>query len=68
MSKTSNEEKDREKRRLNLILHNVVESTAEDGQAREKEDIDKVSQIFHKNLKVTAKVTNAVRRVTNHAC
>ena len=34
-----------------------MESTAEDGQARKKEDIDKVSKIFHRNLKVT----NAVR-------
>ena len=45
------EEKDGEKWRLNLIVHNVVEFTAENGQAREKEDIDKVFQFFHKILR-----------------
>ena len=33
------EEKDRDKRKLNLILHNVNEPIAEDGLVRKKEDI-----------------------------
>jgi len=38
------EEKDREKCKLNLIIHNVVEPTADEGQVRKKEDVDKVSK------------------------
>jgi len=55
------EERDKEKRKLNLIVHNTVEPTAEDGQARKKQDIDNISRIFQKNLGVNVKVTNALR-------
>lgn len=55
------EEKDKDKRKLNLILHNVVEPTADDGQTRKKEDIDHVSDIFHKSLGVPVQITNAIR-------
>ena len=56
-----NEEKDKEKRKLNVILHNVTEPTADDGQSRKKEDTDHVSSIFHKSLGVPTQITNAVR-------
>ena len=55
------EEKERNKRKLNLILHNVTEPSSDDGNCRKKEDIEHVSNIFRKNLGVTVKVTNAVR-------
>lgn len=55
------EEKDKDKRKMNVILHNVIESTAEDGQTRKTEDINVVSDIFQKGLGVNVKVCNAVR-------
>ena len=55
------EEKDRDKRKLNVILHNVSEPTSDDGNSRKKEDIEQVSSIFQKTLALSVKVTNAVR-------
>ena len=55
------EEKDKEKRKLNVILHNVAEPTADNSQSRKREDIDHVSSIFHKPLGVSVQITNAVR-------
>jgi len=55
------EEKDKDKRKLNVILHNVEEPTAEDGLARKKTDMDVAAKIFKKNLGVSVKVNNAVR-------
>jgi len=55
------EEKDKEKRKTDVILHNVVEPTAEDGQTRKSEDIKCVSDIFQKGLGVNVKVCNAMR-------
>jgi len=49
------EEKDREKRKLNLIMHNLVKPTADEGQTRKKEDVDKVSQIFQKILELLSR-------------
>ena len=43
---------------MNVILHNVIEPTAEDGQSRKSEDINCVSDIFQG---VNVKVCNAVR-------
>jgi len=51
------EERGKEKRKLNLIVHNVVGPTA---QARKKQDVDNISGIFSKNLGVTVKATNAL--------
>jgi len=55
------EEKDKDERKLNVILHNVTEYTADGGQTRKREDIIQVSNIFHKSLGVTAEITNAIR-------
>ena len=66
-----NEEKDKEKRKFNVILHSVTEPTADDGQSKKKEGIDHVSSIFHKSLGVPAQITNAVRlgkEVTSLVC
>jgi len=55
------EEKEREKRKLNFILHNVAERTSDEGNCRKKEDIEQVSNIFQKSLGVAVRVVNAVR-------
>ena len=64
------EEKDKDKRKLNVILHNVDEPKAEDGLARKKTDMDVAVKIFQKNLGVSVKVTNAVRlgKKSNKPC
>ena len=56
-----NEEKERAKRRLNLIIHNVKESTSEDGPTRKKHDIDTVTSIFEHHLNVSTTITKAFR-------
>ena len=41
-----NEEKEKAKRKLNLIIHNVGESTSEDSLESKKEDIDNISSSY----------------------
>ena len=41
-----NEEKEKAKRRLNLIVHNVEESTSDDGPTRKQHDIHTVSSQY----------------------
>ena len=53
------EKKDRSKRQLNLIIHNLDEAASEDAQTRKDQDIQKVSEIF-KHLGTKASVNNAV--------
>lgn len=55
------EEKEREKRKLNVILHNAAEPTSDEGNYRKKEDIEPVFNIFQKSLNVAVRVVNAVR-------
>ena len=43
-----NEEKERSKRRLNIIVHNVAESSAESGSERKSYDIINMTSIFDK--------------------
>ena len=52
---TINEEKEREHRRLNLIIHNAPESTAESAGSRKENDIDCATDIF--NVYLGAKTT-----------
>jgi len=40
-----NEQKGRERRELNLIVHNMLESTASEGAGRKKDDIMKVTYL-----------------------
>jgi len=61
LSSFINEEKERSKRRLNLIVHNVPEPSAESGLERKSEDINTVSSIFDKFLGAKVKVKNANR-------
>ena len=48
-----NEEKEKAKRRLNVIIHNVPESTSEDGSVRKKHDTDFVMQMCQHNLDIS---------------
>lgn len=61
VSSCMSEEKEKQKRKLNLIMHNVPESSSTEGQQRKQDDIVKVREIFANTLQVTSKVTNAVR-------
>ena len=55
------EEKEREKRKLNLIIHNYPEPTSTDYQARKKEDIEYISILLNKYVNVPTTITNAIR-------
>jgi len=55
------EEKERSKRRLNVILHNVEESSADDGQTRKEQDISTASSVFDKYMGVKPSILNAYR-------
>ena len=55
------EQREKEKRQLNVILHNLVESTASEGANRKKEDIKKCSSIFQTYLGSQVSITNAIR-------
>ena len=55
------EQKEKEKRQLNLILHNIEESTEKEPLKRKKDDINKVTSLFTKYIGVETVVTNAVR-------
>ena len=54
------EEKERSKRHLNLIIHNLEEAPSEDAQTRKDQDTQKVSEIF-KYLGAKASINNATR-------
>ena len=55
------EEKDRERRRLNLILHGVPESNSEDIQTRKDHDSTLVQEIFDQHLGISATIANPIR-------
>ena len=54
------EEKERSKRQLNLILHNLEEASEDDAEARKHQDIKKATDVF-RYLGVKATVHNALR-------
>ena len=54
------EDKERSKRQLNLIIHNLDEAASDDAQTRKDQDTQKVSEIFE-HLGTKASVNNAVR-------
>jgi len=56
-----NEQKEREKRELNLVIHNLPESTATESAARKKADIQKVFSVLKDSLKIKPTISNAVR-------
>ena len=55
------EQKEKEKRQLNLILHNIEESKEEDPQTRKRDDIKTATSLFTESLGVETLVTNAIR-------
>ena len=55
------EEKEKSKRKLNLIVHNAPESTDEQGLARKQHDIDFVTGAFQQYLGITTKIEKAFR-------
>ena len=55
------EQKEKEKRQLNLILHNVKESLEEEPSNRKKDDMIGVTSLFSEYIGVETTVTNAIR-------
>lgn len=55
------EEKEKAKRRLNLIVHNLEESSSENGAARQKDDIDRITSIIQKHVEATPHISKAIR-------
>ena len=54
----ANEEKEKEKRQFNLILHNIKESDDTDSSRRKKEGVCAAISIFKDYLDVTVSITN----------
>ena len=54
------EQREREKRKLNLILHNVPESTKQSGPERKADDISKVEKLLHDHLGINPTISNAI--------
>ena len=55
------EQKEHEKRELNLVLHNVPESTAPDSSTRKQEEIAKINAIFNEYVNVKPTINNAIQ-------
>lgn len=55
------EEKEKDRRRLNLIVHQLIEPTESDVQKRKECDIKEASNIIQNYIGVSASITNAVR-------
>ena len=53
------EEKEKAKRCLNLIVHNVTDSMNEDGLVRKKHDIDFITSTFQHYLGVSVTINKA---------
>jgi len=62
------EQREKEKRQLNLIIHNVPESKSSDPLTKKKEDTDFVQQIFSDVLNTPATVTNTIRLGKKDSC
>jgi len=56
----SEEEKLKEKCKLNLIMHNYPEPSSTDPLARKKKDIENISKLLNEYVKVPAMITNAI--------
>ena len=55
------EQREKEKRQLNIIVHNLEESSASEGPSRKEDDITKCKSLFQKYLGVTVTIQNAIR-------
>ena len=56
-----NEEKERSKRRLNVIIHNVEEPSGDNGKVRKEYDINKAASIFNEYMGIKPTIVNALR-------
>ena len=56
-----NEEKEKAKRRLNLMIHNVPESSSEDGLTRENHDVDFVTKMCQTQFSIKVVINKAFR-------
>jgi len=56
-----NEEKAKEKRKLNIIIHGMLESKSVEPLERKSQDIEQVNTVFQKYLEVDIAVDNATR-------
>ena len=54
------EDTEKEKRKLNLIIHNIPESTLTEAQGRKQDDIQKVTSLLTQYVGVTTTITNAI--------
>ena len=61
MKSVINEEKERNRRKLNLIIHNIPESEAEAPDIPKEEDTKQITDVFRKQLKVEANISSIVR-------
>jgi len=57
----TSEQKEKEKRHLNIIVHNVEESSAEDGKTRKIHDIEKCKDLFQTYLGTSVTIDKAFR-------
>ena len=55
------EQQEKERRQLNIVMHNIEESLSVSPQERKQHDIEKVTSIVDKYLAVKCSVKNAVR-------
>ena len=55
------EQKEKEKRQLNIIVHNITESSASEGPSRKEDDIKKCKSLFEAHLGITVSIQNAIR-------
>ena len=55
------EQKEKEKRRLNIIVHNIEESSAEDGKTRKTHDVERCADLFRTYLGATVTTDKAFR-------
>lgn len=61
VSSVLNEEKEKSKRRLNVILHNIPESNAENAEMRKQHDVDTAKAIVNQHLGIPASIPQTVR-------
>ena len=60
-SSIADEQHERAKWQLNLIVHNVPESAKDDPIVRKNDDISEVNKLFQKHLNLKIAINNAVR-------
>ena len=61
VSSVLKEEKEKSKRRLNIILHNIPKSTAENIDTWKQHDVDTAKTIVNQHLGIPASLSQAVR-------